>query len=30
VMYRIWERLVERMRPATGSSAASEPAIGPI
>src|SRR5262249_21663693 len=30
VMYRVWERLLERMRPATGASAGSEPAIGPI
>jgi cobalt-zinc-cadmium resistance protein CzcA len=30
VMYRIWERLVERSRPAAGSRPASEPAIGPI
>jgi len=30
VMYRIWERLLERSRPATGSRAATEPAVGPI
>jgi len=29
VMYRLWERLLERSRPASSRSAA-EPAIGPV
>ncbi|MGZ6071627.1 MAG: efflux RND transporter permease subunit, partial [Myxococcaceae bacterium] len=30
VMYRFWERLLARSRPAAGTRAASEPAVGPI
>jgi heavy metal efflux system protein len=30
VMYRMWERLLERSRPTAGTRTTGEPAVGPI